>query len=746
MTRGMDEAGIAQVATPVTRAGLLTGVVFTAASFLGAFLLFLVEPMVAKMLLPSLGGSPAVWNTAMVFFQSTLLLGYAFAHLTLRRMSPRAHAALQIVLLLAVLATLPVALPTGWQPPADVAPALWTLLALTVMVGAPFVMLATVGPTLQRWFSFTAHPRADDPYFLYAAGNAGSLLALLAYPFVLERALPLTGQSRLWTALFVLFLVSLTASAGLMLRWPRRDAPSAARAVAPRIPRMRQARWVLFAFVPSALLLGVTRYLSSDIAAVPLLWIVPLSLYLITFIVAFGRRPERLVRRSARVLRVLAIPLALTFIGIVPNLRVQLPLQLGAFTVAALVAHGRLAADRPDVDNLTRFFLLIAVGGALGGVFAALIAPVVFTTIMEYPIAIVLALAILPAVDLAGPPANRRRSWLVLGVAVGVAIGAIAVRSDGSQRSLTLAMVLAAAGLLTAYALARRPFEFAGAVGAIMVLSLLIPANTTLFADRTFFGVSRVYADAGGRHILVSGTTVHGIQSVVDGRLDPEPSAYYSPQGPAGDVFERGTAKPPQHMAVIGAGAGSLASYLRPEDSMTFYEIDGAVERIATDPSLFSYVHDAAGMVNFVLGDGRLEIAGSAGGYDLVVVDAFSGDAIPTHLLTREAVDTYVARTSPNGLVAFNVSNRYFDLAPVLARIASDEGLAAIVRSDPATTAVQVAEAALPSTWVVLARTPQDLASVAAPGDWEPLRPDPAAPLWTDDETDLLATFHPPWR
>ena len=307
-------------------------------------------------------------------------------------------------------------------------------------------------------------------------------------------------------------------------------------------------------------------------------------------------------------------------------------------------------------------------------------------------------------------------------------------------------MMLAAAGLLTAYALARKPFEFAGAVGAIMVLSLLIPANATLFADRTFFGVSRVYEDAGGRHILVSGTTVHGIQNEVDGTLDPEPSAYYSRQGPAGDIFGRSPATSAQHIAVIGAGAGSLASYLRPQDSMTFYEIDGAVERIATDPSLFSYVHDAVGRVDFVLGDGRIEIARSQGGYDLILVDAFSGDAIPTHLLTREAVDTYIARTSTEGIVAFNVSNRYFDLAPVLGRIADAEGLAAIVRSDPASAPAQVAEGALPSTWVVMARSPQDLSSVEVTGGWAPLRGDPAAPLWTDDDTDLLATFDFPWR
>lgn len=717
---------------------------FTMTSFLAAFLLFLLEPMVAKMLLPSLGGSPAVWNTAMVFFQATLLVGYAVAHVSLRRLQPRAHATMQIALVVAVLVTLPVALPTGWQAPQDVAPAAWTLLALLVMVGAPFALLATLGPTLQRWFSYTRHPRADDPYFLYAAGNAGSLLALLAYPLVLEPVMTLTAQARLWTVLYMIFVLACIACAGVMVRQARLGVPTVTtvRSSAPTIARRRQARWVFLAFVPSALMLGVTRYLSSDIAAVPLLWIAPLSLYLMTFIVAFGRGSERIVRGSARVFRVLAIPLALSFIGIVPDLRVQLPLQLGAFTVAALLAHGRLAADRPEVDNLTRFFLLVAVGGVLGGIFAALIAPVVFNSVMEYPIAIVLALAILPSAAVTSP---RRRNWALPVVAVVIAVGIVAIRSDGSQRGLTLAMLIAAAGLVASFALARTPLEFAGAVGAIMVLSLLFPANATLFEDRTFFGVSRVYQDGQGGHILVSGGTVHGIQNQRGGSLDAAPAAYYSRQGPAGDLFT-GTDDPgPRRVAVIGAGAGSLASYLRAGDTLTFFEIDEAVEHIATDPSLFTYVRDSPGHVDFVLGDGRLEIARSAGAYDLVVVDAFSGDAIPTHLVTREAVRTYVDEATEHGLVAFNISNRYFDLRPVLARIAQEEGLAALVRSDPATAADQRAGGALASTWVVLAPSSTDIAGLEQAPGWEALTADADAPLWTDDYTDLLETFVAPW-
>jgi hypothetical protein len=740
--------------TPVTRGSRTLVVVFTATSFMGAFLLFLVEPMAAKFLLPMLGGSPAVWNTAMVFFQATLLAGYAAAHLMLTRLPVRRQAILQVGLMGAALLALPIALPRGWQAPTGDDPAMWTLVALVVMVGAPFFMLSTVGPTLQRWFSRTTHPRAADPYFLYAAGNVGSLLALLAYPFVLEPAMPLSRQSSLWAWLYASFIVACGACAALLVRH-RASEPStigamsgaadvSERPTAGPIGWRRGSRWVLLAFIPSALMLGVTRYLSSDIASVPLLWVVPLSLYLATFIVAFGHDPDRVVRLSSRAFRVLAVPLALSFLGIIPSLWIELPLQLAGFTAAALVAHGRLASDRPGVSLLTRFFLLLSLGGVLGGIFAALIAPLIFTTVLEYPIAIVLALAVLPGEGRSGSGFGRprldARGAVLSFAALAVAVVTVAIRSDGSQRSLTLAMLVAAAGLASAFVLARRPIGFAGAVGVVLLLAQLLPANPTLFAERTFFGVHRVYEDPGGRHVLLNGTTVHGMQNEVDGRLVDDPISYYSRGGPLGDVFAA-AGDGPRALATIGAGAGSVAAYLRPEDSLTFFEIDAAVVRIASDPSLFTFVSDSAGSVRFVLGDGRIELGRSPDTFDVIVVDAFSGDAIPTHLLTDEAMRVYLQHLTVHGLVVFNISNRYFDLGPVLARIAAQEGLAGAERADTALSPQEQSGGELPSTWVAVARSPQDLGDLRTAAGWTPIGNGAGTSLWTDDYTNLLGTL-----
>ena len=365
----------------------------------------------------------------------------------------------------------------------------------------------------------------------------------------------------------------------------------------------------------------------------------------------------------------------------------------------------------------------------------------VFTTVLEYPVAFVLALSLVPAAAIVGHRVPSRVARAGLAVSLGVvAIAVVAIRSDGTQRSLTIAMVVAACGLLAAFARTTRPIGFAAAVGVILLAVEIFPANPTLFVDRTFYGVHRVYVDGLGRHILLNGTTVHGIQNAVDGKLSDTPAAYYSVDGPLGDVMAD-VSHDSRRIAVIGAGAGSIAAYLRTGDALTFYEIDDAVVRVATDPSLFTYVRDAGGSVDFVLGDGRLELGRSTGGYDLVVVDAFSGDAIPTHLLTTEAIALYVQHTAEHGVVAFNISNRYFDLRPVLGRVAAAQGLAGLVRVDAATSPDQVAEGALASTWVVLARTPSDLAGLASTPGWEPIGAQDGAPLWTDDYTDVLRTM-----
>ena len=834
-------------APPERAAGTGTLVAYVVATFLGATLLFLIEPMVTKMLLPLLGGTAAVWNTAMVFFQAALLGGYAFAHFSLRALGTRRQPPVQLVFLLLPVALLPVAVPAGWHPPVDASPAVWTLVALTVMVGAPFFMLSTAGPTLQRWFSATTHPRAADPYFLYAAGNVGSLLALIGYPLLLEPALSLTDQSRLWAGLYVLFVVASAVCALLLRRHrlanaaPGLDVDSdldpdgdpdtglgagdgsgpahgpvlddaggpdgAARAAtsttstrssqpapAPRISGRTRLRWIYLAAIPSALMLGVTRHIGTDVASMPLLWVIPLSLYLITFIVAFGRRSDGPVRFSSRALKLLVVPLVLTFYGLVGSLWLSLGLHLAVFFFAAMVAHGRLAAERPQPERLTEFYLLLSVGGVVGGIATALIAPLVFTSVLEYPLAIVLALTVLPAsafassrrrgapddgqdddalatptvepsvwrpegegaaqpvtyADTASEPIFHRLTWppdsrsvLLAASVVVLAIASVMVRSGGSQEGLTLSILIAAVAAGAAYALARTALGFAAALATLLVAALLVPANPTRFAERTFFGVHRVYDDKtnNSRHVLLNGTTVHGMEDFV-GPQQGRPTTYYHPTGPIGQYFQQFDRDArPHKIGLVGLGSGALAAYGRAGDELSYYEIDSSVIDIAQNRDLFTFVPDSKADVDFKLGDGRLELeAASDARYDLLVVDAFSGDAIPVHLITNEAMNLYTRRLAPHGAIAFHISNRYFDFAPILARLAREQGLVGYIQDDPATEE-EAAQGKLEATWVVLAREPADVAGVASDPRWQPLGSGSEAPLWTDQYSDLLHVF-----
>lgn len=734
---------------------------FVTTTFLGAGLLFLVQPMVAKMLLPVLGGTPDVWNTAMVFFQAVLLAGYAYAHLSTSRLGLRRQPLVQLVVLLVPLALLPVAVPAGWVPPQGVAPALWTLLALAVAVGTPFFVLSTSSPTLQRWFSVTDHPAAADPYFLYAAGNVGSLLALVGYPLFVEPRFALEDQARLWSAGYVVFVVACAACVVAMRRRyafagdPQVHPAAAGEAIgepvvraglddedAAPVPWRRRGRWILWAFIPSALMLGVTRHISTDIASVPLLWVIPLALYLISFIVAFGREPSRVVTVTSRAVRLLVIPVALTFVASYASVWLILLPHLALFFLIALLAHGRLAMDRPSPRRLTEFYLWISVGGVLGGVVCALLAPVVFDSVAEYPLVLGLALAL--RVPTAEEASDRHRpTWLIAGYVllltalVSVAFAIQHVGAGGGQTQPAL-LLLAVAALLV-YLGARTTHAFAAGLGLILAIGLFISPLPELHSERTFFGVHRVLRDDRGRHLLANGTTTHGMQAPDD---PGEPLGYYHREGPIGEVLtgleQSGR---PRDIAVIGLGTGALAAYGRAQDSFTFYEIDPAVARIASNPDYFTYLSDTPASTRIVLGDGRLSLADDGDArFDVIVLDAFSSDAVPAHLLTVEAVQEYLDHLEPDGLLAFHVSNRYFDLAPVVGRVGQQLGLSGLVRTDmPA--AAESAAGHLSSQWVLLARSPDDLGVVDGHHEWYDVTAAGTAPLWTDSFSDLIGAF-----
>jgi hypothetical protein len=718
---------------------------YSLALFVSAALLFVLEPMVGKSLLPLLGSTPEVWNTTVLFFQAALLAGYAFSHAT-SRLRPRRQALLQVALLAVAAVALPVAVASDARPPASSNPTPWLIGTLLVTAGLPFFALAANGPTLQRWLAATRHRAGRDPYFLFAASNGGSLIGLLAYPLALEPLLTLRGQSHAWAVGYgVAGLLVLACAVALRLRPGNRLEATVEKRR--RIGRRDRARWLVLAAVPSSLMLGTTTYLTRDLTPVPLLWVLPLALYLATFVLVFapGVRAERLVKIGRLALPPVAILLVYTLaIGAQKPLAVLLALHLIGLTVAALMCHSRLAADRPPPSGLTEFYLWVAAGGVLGGVFNAIVAPVVLPTLIEYPAAIVAACLLLPRGEkrrpdlleffLRDPRPTKLMDYVVpllLGGALAIALE-LARPSGGGEPSFTArtAIVGLFCGLLVN--LARRPLRFGLGVAAVLIAAslALVPGEKTLERDRSFFGIYKVVSTEDGRfHELYDGTTVHGLQRLGSS----EPLEYFSRAGPAGQLL---AAKPGGRLGVIGLGAGTMACYRR--GATTFFEIDPAVVRIARDPALFTYLRDCPARV--VVGDGRLMLAREPrGAFDVLAVDAFNSDAIPIHLITRQALRLYLDRLSAHGAVLFHISNRYVRLEPVLASLARDLGVVCRAQRHQPTRA-QDAAGDTSSKWAVLARNPSDLGRVAADPRWHACQDD-GTRVWTDDYSDLLGSM-----
>lgn len=713
---------------------------FVSAIFVAAGLLFLVQPMVAKALLPTFGGSPQVWTAAMVFFQAALLVGYGYAHLVTNRLGPRRGPLAHLGLLALSLLALPIAvrgadIVAGWPP----AFAVVGILALGV--GAPYAVVSATSPLLQRWFSTTGHAGSDDPYFLYAAGNAGSLLGLLAYPLLVEPRLAVRDQALLWSAGYMVFAVLVGGAAVIAARRAGEPVHGGDDAVPHRAaPDLRrQARWIARAFVPSSLLLGVTSHLQTDIAAVPLLWVIPLAIYLLTFVLAFARRTVLGPATAARILPVLVVAVVLTFLyPTVLPIPLTMAIHYGTFFVAAMLAHGQLAADRPDAAHLTRFYLLLAVGGVLGGIFNAILAPALFDQVLEYPLALLAALLVRPGWS----ALDRRGTIRDLSVALAVYLCAIAalvalqLLGPGVVPGESVVAVLTIASLVVA----RRPVRFSFVLAGLMAITF-VGGRAPVFADRTFFGVHRV-VEQDARHLYVSGATVHGAQVTSAGGRQT-PLAYYHPSGPAGQVFKmlEGPPNRVRDVGLIGLGVGSLAAYGIAGQTFTFYEIDPVVIRIASDPALFTFVRDSAATVRLVEGDGRLRIAEAPdASLDVIVLDAFNSDAVPAHLVTREAFELYARKLRPGGLLLANVTNTYLDVRAVVAGGGGAAGLVGLTREDHE---LGVAPAGWkePSSWVVLARDRDDLGPLTSDPRWIPLDRIDRSVLWTDDFSDILSVL-----
>ena len=723
---------------------------FATTLFLSSLLMFALEPIVARTVLPILGGTPMVWNTCVLFFQILLLGGYAYAHGVTTWVGPRRSSAAYAVLLLLPFLTLPFALGPDAQPPADGNPIGWLLLVLLKSIGLPFFALAATAPILQRWFANTDHPSAKDPYFLYAASNLGSLLALVMYPVLIEPALRLRTQNQLWAIAYGAFVLAacLAIGAGWRRRAAEPGAPArsavhgdepAAAAPTSTPTWQRRATWTALAFIPSSLMLAVTTYFSTDIAPVPLFWIAPLALYLLTFIIAFSARSASLRSMSDRCMPLLILPLVVLMIaGAGISLWIAIPLHLAAFTMAALVCHGRLAADRPAPVHLTEFYFWLAFGGMLGGMFNTLAAPVLFTRVIEYPLVLVLALAARRGLR-SKPTASWSMNDFVVPIGVGaLSAGFIAWLQPGpdSTRVFVAGLGLPA---LVAFTQKRAPMRFAASVATMLVAGLLAAdaQGQSLYVSRTFFGVYRVTTDPANQyHTLYHGTTLHGMQAI-DPARQGEPMAYFYREGPVGQIFAGlpDVASRPS-IGVIGLGVGTLATYRTPGQQWTLYEIDPEMERIARTDAYFTYLKSCGDACRVVLGDARLSLAGAPEhGFGVLFLDAFSSDAVPVHLMTSEALGLYLSRLAPGGALVFQITNRHLTLAPVLARLALNHGLAIRWQRHIAK------PGQFSSEWMVMARNSADLGSLATDPRWG-TPPIPAStPLWTDDFSNILSVL-----
>lgn len=712
---------------------------FVAVIFAGSFLLFLIQPMVARLALPRLGGAPNVWNSAMVVFQTLLLGGYLYAHLLARMSLPR-QAAIHLALLALSALTLPIAL-AKLPPPAQGWEVLWAPALFLLTIGPVFFTLSAQSSLMQRWFA--AAPEAGDPYSLYGASNLGSFAGLLAYPFLLEPLLPLQAQSGLWTGGYLLLILLVALAAASRLKSGGAATAEHAWLAAGQRPGTRDVLlWLALAAVPSGLMLSTTTLLTTDIMAMPLLWIIPLGLYLVSFTFAFSERGAMaaVLTRYAPVTLLFISSLAMASGG--QSNVVAAYAMVGLLFVLSVALHARLYATRPDPRHLTYFYFVIAAGGALGGTFTALLAPVLFDWIYEHAILLLAAALLLrqrPFIAAFGSylaRAGRRRHALAAGAVLLAALLALALWDAAAANRGLEKLALVCAMSFIGIAVIGVRWAFAAIVALIMLGNTGIATLESSFEgkrDRSYFGVYSVEEVAGGRMRQLShGTTIHGSQW-----LDParrrEPTSYYGHSAGIGIALDH--AEPDASIGIVGLGAGTLACYRKPRQDWTFFEIDARILRYSRDGT-FTFLADCAPHAKVVIGDARLELAKQpAKRFDILAIDAFSSDSIPLHLLTEEAFEIYGAALDPEGLLLVHVSNRFFDLRPMMSALAAAGGWHAAQRFD----SEELAEGTSPSLWIAFARSEERLSRLEQSGDypWRSLPP-PNLRAWTDDNSSIL--------
>ncbi len=743
----------ATVASAPARTNLLVPG-YVATMLFSACLLFLVQPMFARMALPLLGGTPAVWAIAMCFFQAVLLGGYAYAHFLRKYVAPRTAVQLHVTLMALGWLALPVSIPAAEVPAGGATAGIWLIGLMARDIGYPFFFLSATAPLLQSWFARTTHPSAFSPYFLYSASNIGSIGALILYPFIVEPLLGLHSQSLLWSigygiltiAIALCGLLMLSNFKPLVISWDITPSLS--------VPMNQRLWWVFMAFVPSALLVAWTNHITTDIASAPFLWLPPLILFLLTFVLVFRDQPLISIR-AARYMQLASLPIAFA-------VQMALPLNLAiwailagaiSFFATAIICHRQLYETRPDAGKLTEFYMMMSLGGVLGGLFVSLIAPLIFSSVAEYPILLLLGVA--AQRDLFMDPKIRvqlRSPLLLIAIFVGLLGFATFLISAGQKLYIsTLAIELAFLGA------AAFLFIRAGRYG-FMVIAVLIMSFTKLLsplqervAYRSYFGVLSV---AEGVQVnyrgLIHGTTMHGaerLDELTAGFKDrPHALTYYSPEGGMARTL---LAKQRELSAlgrsgiyrVVGLGTGSLSCYSKPGEDWAYYEIDRDVIKVAQDPNQFNFLSNCAPQMKMIEGDARITLAHAAPQKaDYFLVDAFSSDSIPIHLMTTEALKLYLSQLNEDGVFVIHVTNRYLDLAPVVAANlqAVDPTMSSrVIDFVPATPNLNASH----SIVIVVSKNAKLLASLDQEGGTQPLETSTGVESWSDDFSNLPAAI-----
>ncbi len=725
-----------------TRRGIFSLALFSTTIFLSAALLFCLEPMFSKMVLPVLGGTAAVWSVAMVVFQGLLLAGYLYAHLLTRYLSLTRAALVHVAVLVIAMISLPIAIAGGFAAPPETGVSFWLIVLFLASVGLPCFALSANAPLLQAWYARSDPGQATNAYLLYGASNFGSFAILLAYPFLIEPFFGLSQQSHLWSAFYIALVLAIAGCGAFALRAPKKFAATPALSARIAIVWRDKLAWATLGFIPSGLLVAVTAHIATDVASAPLLWIVPLALYLLSFVFAFSDRP---LLSSGAMLAAQPFTAALLIILLLWTGEINWGLtlfgHLAAFFVTAMVCQSELYRRRPAPAELTQFYVWMSLGGVMGGSFAALIAPQIFTTVLEYPLLAFGALLVRPDIWM-----TPRAVWLkdtAFVVFIAVLLSAAFFVSDARVAVFALA-VMALAGVMAFQG--RHPARLVGIAALLLVAtSLYDPSQSIVYRARSFYGVYKaVDVENGKFRVLYHGTTAHGAEQLRDdkGRVlttAPDPLTYYYRGGPFAEALRAVRAANGNRLsrvALVGLGVGALSCYAKPDEAWTFYELDPLIVDIASDTNLFRTVSTCAPHVATVIGDGRLTLRDARPGIDLLILDIFSSDSVPVHMLTSEAFALYRSRLAAHGAIAFNISNKNMALADVVAASAAANAMITAVRRDttpPAATLHLKAEIA------VVTSSLADMKALKLGPGWRIVTPKVRA--WTDDYSDIIGAI-----